>query len=258
MTNDPKFHNQEEPTTSCSKCEDTGIENSSPVYSELHGLIPAFCNCPFGMQRRQEWYESDEGIAARREHAELRMKQLHNRAYLPGRFENASIAMLPGTFRNVAEEYVAKWPEALSLGKGFFLWGSVGAGKTYAAVAIAREIMLQHLAEVSFFGFTQLMNEVREGFDSEEDDGTKMLRRARTCSLLVIDDLSMTRPTEWAIEQLYGIVNTRYEAKLPMIVTSNLGIEDTGKIYNPQTASRLLETCRLVQFAGEDRRSTNR
>ena len=76
-------------------------------------------------------------------------------------------------------------------------------------------------------------------------------------SLLIIDDLGIERSTEYAKEQVYAVIDERYKANLPLIITTNLTI---GEIRNPDNVadariySRVLEMCTPVQVGGGDRR----
>ena len=80
--------------------------------------------------------------------------------------------------------------------------------------------------------------------------------------LLVIDDFGKEPPTDWALSQLFRVVNARYEALKPVVVTTQFSrpalIERLSKNGDEQTAvaivSRLFEMCRKVELAGSDRR----
>lgn len=72
--------------------------------------------------------------------------------------------------------------------------------------------------------------------------------------LLVIDDIGVESVSEWLAEQMFLVINQRYENRLPVIVTSNQSLEDLARTHRPQICSRLQEMCRVVQFKGADRR----
>lgn len=80
----------------------------------------------------------------------------------------------------------------------------------------------------------------------------------KKAEMLVIDDIGVEKVTEWLSEQLFLVINYRYENSLPIIVTSNQSLEDLGQLHKPQIASRLDEMCKTVRFTGMDRRHTNR
>lgn len=72
--------------------------------------------------------------------------------------------------------------------------------------------------------------------------------------LLVIDDIGVESVSEWLAEQMFLVINQRYENRLPVIVTSNQSLEDLARTHRQQICSRLQEMCRVVQFNGADRR----
>ena len=74
-------------------------------------------------------------------------------------------------------------------------------------------------------------------------------------SLLVIDDLGVERNTEYAMEQMFTVIDSRYRSKKPLIVTTNLKLEE---IKNPPDLAhariydRILERCAPVLFSGKN------
>ena len=77
--------------------------------------------------------------------------------------------------------------------------------------------------------------------------------------LLIIDDLGIERNTEYALEQVYAVIDERYKTGLPLIITTNLTI---SQLRNPEDVahariySRVLEMCTPVHVPGHDRRTT--
>ena len=85
---------------------------------------------------------------------------------------------------------------------------------------------------------------------------------ARLCRfpLLILDDFGMERGTEYALEQIYSIVDSRYRSRKPLIVTTNLTLDE---IRHPQDTAhariydRILERCAPILFAGKNFREEN-
>ena len=76
-------------------------------------------------------------------------------------------------------------------------------------------------------------------------------------SLLIIDDLGIERNTEYAKEQVYNIIDERYKAKLPLIVTTNLTLDelkDSKELAYRRIYDRVLSMCVPVSFQGESHR----
>lgn len=80
----------------------------------------------------------------------------------------------------------------------------------------------------------------------------------RTIPLLILDDMHQEKGSEWAREQLFILINTRYNNGLPTIVTSQFPMEDIADRYGAQIASRLIETSQVVEFTGQDRRQAQK
>lgn len=139
-------------------------------------------------------------------------------------------------------------------GRGSYLWGEPGAGKTHAAACAVRMYAERGIG-ARLVTAKQLLDEVRDGYDGG-DRGA--LERAGRVPLLALDDLGAERPTDWAVEQLSALIDARTAAGLPTVVTSNYrigGLRDLwGGMAGKRVASRLAGACEPVEVAGPDRR----
>lgn len=153
-----------------------------------------------------------------------------------------------------ARWFVSEKPE-----RGLYLFGGYGTGKTFLASIIAREYILD-LKSVIFGDVPSLMQNIKSTFDGK-GDAQDVLDRYSDCDLLVLDDLGAGQITEWTVAQLYQIVNARYNAGLPIVVTSNhdldelrerLGAKDDSTAA--RITSRLSEMCIRVFLGENDRR----
>lgn len=139
-------------------------------------------------------------------------------------------------------------------GRGTYLWGLPGRGKTFAAAAAVRLAVLSG-ESARLVTAKALLDAVREGFDGGDGD---VLRRAEGYRLLALDDLGMERPTEWAMETLSGLIDARVASGLPTIVTSNYSLGELrdrwGGMPGMRIASRLAGACERIQMGGGDRR----
>lgn len=124
---------------------------------------------------------------------------------------------------------------------GLLLWGGVGTGKSFMAGCIANALMEQEVA-VCMTNFARIMNELNNAFSGRNE----VVDRLCGYPLLVIDDFGMERGTEYALEQIYNIIDSRYRSRKPLIVTTNLTLTE---LKNPQDTAhariydRLLELC---------------
>jgi DNA replication protein DnaC len=108
---------------------------------------------------------------------------------------------------------------------------------------------------VAIYSLPRLLAEIRATF---EDDGegsyVSFLDRLAAVDLLHVDDVGAEKTSEWVLEQLYAIVNARYEEQRSMVITTNLERDPLAAQITERTVSRLEETCTLVPLFGEDAR----
>lgn len=142
--------------------------------------------------------------------------------------------------------YAAKFPQMRQDNRGLLLFGGVGTGKTHTAACIANEL-LEH-------GVSVVMTSLVKLIDSGAED---ICSRMGSIDLLVLDDLGAERSTDYALEQVYNIVDSRYRAGLPVIYTTNLTLEELKHPADMRYAriyDRVLERCFPVEFRGSSRR----
>ena len=151
--------------------------------------------------------------------------------------------------------YAEQWQTMRSENLGLLLWGGVGTGKSFLAGCIANALMEQEVS-VRMTSFARILNELNGSFSGRNDIVDKLCRYP----LLIIDDFGMERGTEYALEQIYNIVDSRYRSRKPLIVTTNLTLDE---IRHPQDTAhariydRLLEMCIPVSCIGVSFRKEN-
>lgn len=145
-------------------------------------------------------------------------------------------------------KYVERWPDMLENNSGLMFWGGVGNGKTFAASCIANALIDKGIPAL----VTSFPRILSAGWDK-----TEIIDQMRRFPLMVIDDLGAERQSEYAREVVYMVVDERYKAGKPLIVTTNLKLDD---LKNPadendkRIYSRILEMCVPVYFKGGSRR----
>jgi DNA replication protein DnaC len=149
--------------------------------------------------------------------------------------------------------YVARIEENLDRGRGLWIQGDVGTGKTTLAMLVSKAALAAGRS-VAIYSLPRLLNLLRESMDSPEGK-LDYLDRLTAVDLLHIDDLGAENRTDWVLEQLYSIVNARYEAERAIVATTNLMPDELSERLGPRTVSRLVEICGdLIPLFGEDRR----
>lgn len=162
-----------------------------------------------------------------------------------------------------AREYAENFAEALKKGEGLYIEGSYGTGKTHLAAAIAIYLTERGYSVVMKTSF-DLFEEIKRTFDDTERTEAEVVTAYKDCDLLIIDDLGKEQCTDWSMSILYSIVNDRYEAMKPMIITTNFNGKDLIKAMTPKgygsqkigaIISRLQEVSTPVTMAWQDFRS---
>ena len=154
---------------------------------------------------------------------------------------------------NIARKYVANFDAMRNQGTGLLLCGSVGTGKSFLAAAIANELISQG-TPCLMTNFSRIISRISEKFGGDQ----KYLDDLNRFDLLIIDDLGAERDSEFTWEKVMNVVDARYRAGLPLIITTNLSPKD---LYNPsdirrqRVFSRLKEMCIFLEINGADRRS---
>jgi DNA replication protein DnaC len=158
----------------------------------------------------------------------------------------------PDQIRTV-RRYVQGIAANLDAGKGLWIQGDVGTGKTTLAMLVSKAA-LDAGRSVAIYSLPRLLNLLRESMDSEAGM-VDFMDRLTAVDLLHLDDLGAENQTEWVLEQLYSIVNSRYEAERAIIATTNLMPDELSERLGARTVSRLVEICGdLIPLYGEDKR----
>jgi DNA replication protein DnaC len=141
----------------------------------------------------------------------------------------------------------------LDAGRGLWFMGPVGTGKTTLAMLVAKAA-LRAGRSVAIYSLPRLLNEIRDTHRAERSH-VDLLDRLTAVDLLHIDDVGAERTTDWVLEELYSIVNARYEDQRSMVITTNIQEPDElCQQITERTVSRLTEMCQQLPVQGDDRR----
>jgi len=200
-----------------------------------------------------------------------RPAELWRRANLPdGRFRGLTLADLdwaclepPEVGRAVRDfaEHLQAW---LAEGMGLTLTGNVGTGKTHVAVGLVK-LACGLGVEARFLTMAELLGAIKSTYDRDREASHRRGRSGATSEadllddlaelpLLALDDLGSENPTRWVRDRLYTLINRRYLAGRPMIVTTNLSLEALADRLGERTVSRLWGTSLVINFRGADYR----
>ena len=208
--------------------------------------VVTMCRC----EREEEERERRKEEAAKDME---KIQRLRNASLLDEKLRGATFDAFKVTKYNernlkLCRRYAMKFDQMVEKDQGLIFWGSVGTGKSFAAACIAN-YLLDRKVPVVMTSFVKLL----EVFQSGRDEETSILNRLGYAKLVIFDDLGAERGTDYALEKVYNIVDSRYRKNLPMILTTNLTIEEMKsevdmryrRIYD-----RVFETCYPMQFTG--------
>lgn len=213
---------------------------------EFHGeeiIVPVMCECAVRTDEEQRRKNEAAQTAAR-------TAQLRHLSMMDGSLRDCSFAAADRSGENargikICERYAEKFPQMLRENRGLLLFGSVGTGKTFAAVCIANALIGR--------GFSVVMTSLVGLVDGSAD----IMPQINSADLLVFDDLGAERSTDYGLERLYSAVDARYRSGKPVIYTTNLPLEVLKKPQDTRYAriyDRVLERCFPVEFRGVSRR----
>ena len=151
--------------------------------------------------------------------------------------------------------YVRDIDGRLDAGDGLWLEGDVGTGKTTLAMLVSRSA-LDAGRSVAIYSLPRLLAEIRATFEADSEGSyVDFLDRLARVDLLHVDDVGAERTSPWVLEQLYAIVNARYEDERAILITTNLRLEELEEQITSRTVSRLKEMCEVLPLYGADARA---
>ena len=155
-----------------------------------------------------------------------------------------------------ARAYVENWKEAYRNNTGLLLFGDVGTGKSFFAGCIANAL-LDRDVPVLMTNFPTILNRLTGMFS---EDRSEFIASFDEYDLLIIDDLGVERSTEYAMEQMFFVIDSRYRSRRPMIITTNLKLAELKNppdLAHARIYDRILERCAPILFDGKNFREEN-
>ena len=244
---EPEDYTGEDGLLYCGKCRKPKEAYFAPDKAAIFGRDrhPAECDC----QRTAR--EEREAAEKRRRHLDT-VEELKRRGF-------TDPTMRDWTFENdngrnpqagIARRYVEHWEDMRTDNIGCLFWGGVGTGKSYLAGCIANALMEKEIP-VHMTNFALILNDLAASFENRNEYISRLCRYP----LLIIDDFGMERGTEYGLEQVFNVIDSRYRSGKPLIVTTNLTLDD---LRNPEDTAhsriydRLLSMCVPVRFTGDN------
>lgn len=213
-------------------------------------IVPLACKCA------SERYAEEE----RREQEKERMKRaekLRRDCFISPEHFSWTFANDDGKderMSKAARAYVENFKQLAAKGKGLLFYGHTGRGKSYMAGCIANALM-ENGTSCLMTNFAKIEKSLAGRFDKQEQ-----LDSLLRYKLLCLDDFGAERDTTYMQEIVFTIIDARYQAKMPMVITTNLTLDELKKpknITEERIFKRVLERCFPIEAAGPDRRVLN-
>ncbi len=234
----------------CSKCGEAKqmlLENACGISRPVR----ISCSCEAEQREQQAKVQQEKERKTRIKI--LRSKGIPDKLYRTYTFDRN-----PGAVPQIryAKRYADSFEQMEDSGTGLIFWGGIGTGKTYLAACIANSLIDREIP-AQMTSIPRISNAMAGLFS---EDRNRYLDALNDCRLLIIDDLGVERNTEYSLEQIYSVVDSRYRTGKPMLLTTNLPLDhlnhpqdlEHGRIY-----SRILERCVPIRVNGPDLRRRN-
>lgn len=170
-----------------------------------------------------------------------------DKKFLQSTFENSNMS---DKHMGMAKKYADKFILDGTAQGGILFYGGVGTGKTYASACICNQVMNNGKTVLVMNLGLYLLKIKREWAEAEDD----VLNYVKTCDLLVIDDLGTENISDFTREKIFNLIDTRYRANKPMIITTNLTPDGIEKALGSRIADRLAGSCLEYEVKGESKR----
>jgi len=182
-----------------------------------------------------------------------RVKRLKSISLMDEKFVDARFCFFETNKYNernfkLCKRYAEKFEQMEEKSQGLLMWGNVGTGKSFAAACVAN-YLLEHYTSVVMTSFVKILEVIQSG----EEQETKLMTKIAESRLVIFDDLGAERNTDYALEKVYNIIDSRYRSGKPMILTTNLSIEEMKSetdIRYSRIYDRIFEICYPMQFTG--------
>jgi DNA replication protein DnaC len=243
-----------------------GMDSAEPT--SLWGLNPHLAprgnDCPYGACDGSGFVlreEDDTSMPCRcREQRVARARTGKLASQIPKKYRNVGFDRHPITkidpmIVRPVRQFAHRIEDHMERGDSLGLIGGRGNGKTTLAMTLPIEAMRRNRTVAVYTG-PDLLTAIRSTYD--DSTYSQLMESLVAVDLLHIEDLAVARPTEWVLEQLYTVINARYQDERSVVFTADVQQpNELGAHIGERTSSRLIEMCgeRILQMLGPDRRT---
>ena len=170
-------------------------------------------------------------------------------------YSDAVIPQLKTSPRRVMEKTLdscRRYARSFTMESGnLLLSGGTGLGKTHLALAIGAAVGEQGYS-VCYETAASLFSKLEKAKFAPSEETIREADKLERCDLLILDDLGTEMPSQFVTAALYGLLNARLLANRPMVITTNLNVDEAANRYSMQIASRLYGEFKRLTFLGSD------
>lgn len=234
----------------CPECHTPRQTRITNPFTGKEAVVGCVCKCRHEQMQREEAAKREQEKRARIQRARMDSFEESDCASMTFENDDGQNPELSKQMRN----YAANFARFKENGQGLVLFGDVGTGKTFYSACIANALIDE--------GYTVLMTNFPTLIAKMQRDAfkTDFVKLLAAYDLLILDDLGVERSSEYMQEQVYGIVDARYRAKRPILVSTNLTAQELvkpGDVMKARIYGRLLERCLPIRVEGPNRRKQN-
>lgn len=203
----------------------------------------------------------------RQERKKIKMEQFKKISIFDKRsetetFKNAKIKKIGVEYElyQKIKKYVSNFDEILKINDGLLFKGNVGTGKTFLANCICNYLREKNYAILSF-KLADYLRILREDFEKKTGIESKLIDALKEADLVFIDDLGSEKLSEeWGKEKIFSLIDTRYGANKPILITTNLTAEELRDFLKFRNTDKILdrinEMVKCFDFTWESKRKT--
>lgn len=228
----------------CGKC---GSRKQLRVkFGDKTHVVRCVCKCEskeLEEKKRQEEYEEQMRRINR-----LKEASMMDKKYREITFDKYEVREENKKVFEMAKKYADRFQDMYKKNQGLLLYGPVGTGKSFTAACIGN-YLLNNAKPVIMTSFVKILQDIWEN-----DREAEYITILNSASLLIVDDLGTERETDYALEKVYNIIDSRVRANKPMIITSNLELNDMMEcedIRKKRIYDRILECCYPMYVGGK-------
>ncbi len=226
-----------------------GFLDDSPICESCGGLGyvgSTMCECLRELCRQEQKKELSLLSGGKESFSQFRLDYYPDRA--DPKYGGASPRMIMERNFRTCRTYASTF----SMSSGSLLFnGGTGLGKTFLSACIARTVADRSYSVV-YETASHLFSKLERAKFSGDEEARRETEKYTACDLLIVDDLGTEMPGQFVTAALYSLVNDRLLGAKPMVISTNLNVEELGRRYSPQIASRLHGSFTRLTFVGED------